>query len=403
MNSIDKILTSAGKFRISLGLDRIKKILSLLDNPQKNCKFIHIAGTNGKGSTSKIINDILIEHFRKTNIKIGLFTSPHLFSYTERIKINNVEIKQDKLSKLINEINELALKNGIDLTEFELLTSGAFKYFSDNRVEYVVMEVGLGGLYDATNVINPIVEVITAIDFDHTERLGKTIEEIAAQKAGIIKENSKVAVLKSNLGYKVIKNEAIKKNSKLVEMPNVEIKFQDFENNFAIINNKSYKFNLLGQHQKDNLALAIGAIQALEIKVEDETIKKALEKVQWKFRLEYLKDKNLLIDGAHNPNGICALKKFLDENVKEDKTIIFGCLRNKDYSKMLEILLENENKFYFFEFDYPNALKFDELPDEYKKKANLIKDIKEIKNIINSNKTFKVICGSLYMLGQVFK
>ena len=241
MLDYEKILTSAGKFRIELGLKRVKSALELLGNPQRNCKFIHIAGTNGKGSTSKIINDVLIEHFKDKG-KIGLFTSPHLFSYCERIKINNENIPEDKFGKLINKINAIALQNNIDLTEFELIAVVAFYWFSLQKVDYAVIEVGLGGLYDATNVIDPQACAITTIDFDHTERLGRTINDIAYQKAGIIKENSKVAVSKNNLGYEVIKNIATKKNAKLIEIPEVKIEFSDFEHNFACFNNKKYKY-----------------------------------------------------------------------------------------------------------------------------------------------------------------
>ena len=197
-----EILTAHEKFHINLGLERIEKVLSLLNHPEKSYKIIHIAGTNGKGSTSKIINEILI----KSNKKVGLFTSPHLFSYSERMKVNNEDISEYVLDKLTNEIDSFALEKGIVLSEFELITAVAFYYFYIKRVEYVVLEVGLGGLYDATNVVqNPLISAITSIDFDHTERLGKTIEEIAIQKAGIIKENSKVAILKENLGYETIK------------------------------------------------------------------------------------------------------------------------------------------------------------------------------------------------------
>ena len=399
-----KLLTSSGKFRINLGLDRIKATLELLGNPQEKCKFIHIAGTNGKGSTSKLINDILIEHFNNS-AKIGLFTSPHLFSYCERIKINNVDILEDELDYLINKIDKLAKKNAIDLTEFELLTASAFLYFAKNNVKYAILEVGLGGLYDATNIIkNPEIAVITTIDYDHTQRLGNTIEEIAFQKAGIIKENSKVVINKNNLGFETVKKEAEKKNAKIIDTIPTDIKFKDFNHNYAIFNNKKYLFNLLGSHQKDNLSLALSAINALNLNISNETMENALKKASWKFRLEYLKKYNILIDGAHNPNGITSLKKFLDESSSQNKkTIIFGCLNNKDYPKMLEILLKNEDKFFFFEFNYPNSLKFNELPKEFQSKATLLKTVDEVHNLIKKDNSFKVICGSLYMLGQVFK
>ncbi len=397
MKTAEEILTSHNKFHIKLGLERITKILNLLDNPQEKYEIIHIAGTNGKGSTSKIINEILIEHFKDKNI--GLFTSPHLFSYTERISINNENISEYIFNKLTNEIDLLAQKNNIELSEFELITAVAFYYFYIKKVNYVVLEVGLGGLYDSTNVIKNSTSVITTIDFDHTERLGKNINEIAVQKAGIIKQNSNVIVSKNNLGYKAIKNTAQEKNAKIIDLDNVKVILED--KNYAIIDNKKFEFNLLGTHQAQNLALALGAIKSLDLDIKDETLKNALKKVNWRFRLEYHKEKNILIDAGHNPSGIKTLRNFLDENFKnEKKTFIFGCLKNKDYKDMLKTLIQNNDEFYFYEFDYPNALKFEELPKEYQ--INKLENIEQIKKIIENKKNLKIFCGSIYMLGKIF-
>lgn len=389
MKSANEILTNHNKFHINLGLERISAIMNLLGNPQENYMIFHIAGTNGKGSTSKIVNDILIE----TGLKIGLFTSPHLFSYTERIKINNEEISQYVFDKLTYEIDELAKENNIELSEFELITAVAFYYFYIKQVDYVVLEVGLGGLYDATNIIKNSTSIITTIDFDHTERLGKTIDEIATQKAGIIKENSNVAISSENQGYKIIEKIAKEKNAKILKLPKVEIIHED--KNYALINDEKFEFNLLGSHQAKNLALALGAIGNLNI--PKETIAKALKKITWRFRLEYDEEKNILIDAGHNPSGIKTLRMFLNENFKnEKKTFIFGCLKNKEYEKMLDILIQNEDKIYFYEFDYPNALKFKDLPQKYNaKKLNSLSELDNIKNL-------KIYCGSIYMLGKIF-
>ena len=407
MKTAYEILTSTKKFHISLGLERVKKVLNLLDNPQEKYECFHIAGTNGKGSTSKIINDILIENFKNTDIKTGLFTSPHLFSYTERIKINNKDINTETFNELVNFVDELAVKNDIELTEFEIITVTAFYYFYLEKVKYVVLETGLGGLLDATNVIlKPLVCIITTIDFDHTERLGKTIEEIASQKAGIIKENSNVVISPKNLGYNRILKTVKDKNAALISIPKVKILRENNINYACIIDKnrtKKYEFNLLGSHQADNLALALSAIKISNLLISEETIKNALKNVHWLFRIEYKKDKNLIIDGAHNPSGIMTLRRFLDENFKEEKKcFIFGCLKNKDYKKMLKILLTPEDKFYFFEFNYPNALKFDELSEEYKNKAIKLTDINEVKKIIDENSDLKIVCGSFYMLGKIF-
>lgn len=398
MKNANEILTSHEKFHINLGLERITKILNLLDNPQDNKKIIHVAGTNGKGSTSKIINEILIEHF-KNNKNIGLFTSPHLFSYEERIRIDNKKISPERLSELTNKIDAIAKKNNIELSEFELITAVAFYYFNQEKVEYIVLEVGLGGLFDATNVVKKSTSVITTIDFDHIERLGDSIEKIAQQKAGIIKENSNLIIAKNNKGYKTIEKIAQEKKAKILDLPKVKIEFSD--KNYAIINNEKYEFNLLGSHQAQNLALAICTINSLNLNIQKNTIKNALKNIKWRFRLEYIKDKNILIDASHNPSGIKTLKTFLDENFNNTpKTYLFGCLRNKDYNKMLDILNPKENELLFYEFNYPNALKFDELNKKYK--AKKINSIKDIENFINSNNNLKIFCGSIYMLGKIF-
>ncbi len=407
MKAAQEILTSTEKFHINLGLKRIKLILALLDNPQRKYKIIHVAGTNGKGSTSKIINDILVEQFKNKGKKIGLYTSPHLFSYNERIKINNEDISRYVFDRLINDINNLAVKNHIDLTEFELLTTVAFYYFFIKKVDYVVLETGLGGKYDATNVIDTsLADVITTIDFDHTERLGNTINKIAFEKAGIIKENSKVFISKDNLGYEVIKKVADSKNAKLIDLPKVEVKFEN-ETNWAYVENEKIPFSLLGSHQAKNLALALAVVNNLDIKIDKEIVKNVLAKVSWKFRLDYNKQKKLLVDGAHNPSGMKTLIDFLKDNFSnQKKTIIFGCLKNKDYKTMLNMLFElinNQDKIYFFEFKHKDALNYDELDNKLKDRLIRLTSLEEINNIINTDLNLKIVCGSIYMLGEIFK
>ncbi len=393
MKKASEILKSCEKFHITLGLERIQKILKILNNPQNNYKIIHIAGTNGKGSTAKIINQILIE----AGYKVGLFTSPHIFQYEERFLVNNEEISSYVLDKLTNSIEELAQQNKIELSEFELLTAVALYYFFIKQVDYVVLETGLGGELDATNVVKPQSVAITDIDFDHTERLGKTIEEIAYQKAGIIKYGTIVSVSENNKGYKVIQDKIDEVKAKMVKLPDVKVEYKNGKS-VAIINDKKYDFNLLGSHQAENLKVALGAINHL--KIDDEIISKALKNVYWKYRLEYDKKNNILIDAAHNPSGIQSLRNFLDENFKDvKKTFFFGCLKNKDYNNMLKILKNKEDELYFVEFDYPSSLKFDELDKDFKAKKYEFNSIDEIKNI----EGLKIICGSIYMLGCLLK
>lgn len=393
MQSAESILTSKNKFHINLGLARTLEALEKLGNPQNDIDFIHVAGTNGKGSVCALLNEILCTYFLNTDVKIGLFTSPHLFSYCERIKVNNENISQDELDKYI----KIASDSQDELTEFEILTVAAFLYFKDKNVKYVVLEVGLGGKFDSTNVIkNTLCSVITTIDYDHTARLGNTIEEIAYQKAGIIKQNCPVVIGCDNLGLDVVKKYASDFNAPLYEVKSlVKPSFSTIS-----INNKEYDFSLLGDYQTKNLALALETLEHLPFKVSEETLKIALKNVRWKFRLEYDKEKKLLIDGAHNPSGIKALREFLNKYFPDDKkTFIFGCLNNKDYENMLNELILPDDEFYFYEFDYLNALKFEQLPNKIKARAKRVLNPFEI---LESRKNLKIVCGSLYMLGKLF-
>ena len=392
-----KILTSAEKFHINLGLSRTLDALNKLGNPQNFMHFIHVAGTNGKGSVCAMLNEILCTHFKSKNVNIGLFTSPHLFSYTERIKVNNKNISSDELDKYVN----MAAAANSELTEFEILTVAAFKYFKDKNVKYVTLETGLGGRYDSTNIITKtLCSVITTIDFDHTARLGTTINEIAYQKAGIIKKSCPVIISKDNLGLDTVKQYAKTLDAPLfLPKDNIRVEF-DGKDGFAFINDKRYNFSLIGDYQAKNLSLVIETLKHLPFEINEDELKIALKNVLWRFRLEYHADKKLLIDGAHNQSGIKVLREFLDKYFpNEKKTFIFGCLNNKNWQEMLKILLNKDDEFYFFEFNYPNALKYNELPKDLKSRAHLTFNPAAI---INETKNLKIVCGSLYMEGILF-
>ena len=392
------LLTSQGKFHICLGLERTLAVLKILGNPQDKIKIVHIAGTNGKGSTAAILANIL----KCAGYKTGLYTSPHLIEYTERIKINGEEILKKDFAEYINEICLIADKHDIHLTEFEILTICAYKYFYDKKVDIAVIETGLGGRFDATNVCKkPLLSVITSISFDHTDRLGKTIEQIAFEKAGIIKEKSTVITEISNKGFKVIKQTAEEKKAKLIVVANyVEMNFKDGVN-YAVIQDKKYEFPLLGLYQKSNLSLVMKALEYF--KVSPKALKEGLKTVHWSARLEYIKQKNLIIDGAHNPDGANELKKSLDYYFRGQKrTFIYSTLNTKDYEKIAEILFNPDDTVYFYEFNNKNAVSY----DEFTKKVNFIKNIKmfnpeNLNNILNCN-GLKIVTGSLYMIGSLY-
>lgn len=397
MNAAE-ILTSKNKFHIKLGLERMEIILKAFNNPENSFECIHIAGTNGKGSTCAIIEKILLEDKRKV---IGKYTSPHLFSYTERISVDGENISEVELNQIISLINKKDDELNLGLTEFEILTAAAFIYFKKKNVDIAILETGLGGRLDATNVIKkPLISVITSISFDHKERLGDTIEKIAYEKAGILKNGSKCVFLKSNNGFETLKNEAIKKGAILVK-DDLDV---SVENNVAKINGENFVFNLNGDFQKENLKLALLAINSLDFKIKKETIKNALKNVSWRFRMEKInyKGKNLLIDSCHNPDGARVLAEYIEKYEKNKKIkFIFGCLKNKEYEKILDTIYSPCYDFCFYEFNYPNALKYENLDKKYKNKIREIKD--PIFEIGQNDYKLCVLAGSIYMLGKIFK
>lgn len=397
MNAAE-ILTSKNKFHIKLGLERMEIILKAFNNPENSFEYIHIAGTNGKGSTCAIIEKILLEDKRKV---IGKYTSPHLFSYTERISVDGENISEVELNQIISLINKKDDELNLGLTEFEILTAAAFIYFKKKNVDIAILETGLGGRLDATNVIKkPLISVITSISFDHKERLGDTIEKIAYEKAGILKNGSKCVFLKSNNGFETLKNEAIKKGAILVE-DDLDV---SVENNVAKINGENFEFNLNGDFQKENLKLALLAINSLDFKIKKETIKNALKNVSWRFRMEKInyKEKNLLIDSCHNPDGARVLAEYIEKYEKNKKIkFIFGCLKNKEYEKILDTIYSPFYDFCFYEFNYPNALKYENLDKKYKNKIREIKD--PMFEIEQNDYELCILAGSIYMLGKIFK
>lgn len=373
-NAID-LLTSQGKFYINLGLERISAVLDLLGNPQDKLKCIHVAGTNGKGSVCAIIASILTE----AGMKTGLYTSPHIFEYTERIKINGCEISKDDFVKYIFEICEIADKNDIHLTEFEILTAVMFKYFSDNNVEVVVLETGLGGRFDATNVIKSnLCSIITHIDLDHTDRLGNTRSKIAFEKAGIIKPDCPVLTCE---GYEEIKDRADECNSLFVMVA----PYEDTAN-----------LSLKGTCQQENLSLALAAVRLLFPKFPQSVIQDGIKSVKHPCRFQVC-DNNLIIDASHNPNGAMALRESLDFYYPDKKRcFVFGCLKNKDYKKMMEILFEKRDEIYFYHFNNKNSCTVDELQEVCEFPSKQFTSLEEL-----PDDYLKIVCGSFYMLNEI--
>ncbi len=312
------------------GLERMNSLLEHLNHPEKLFKVIHIAGTNGKGSTAVMIASIL----ESAGYFVGLYTSPHLETYCERIQIwdgNHKMIDQEKFDTLMSEV-----ENFPGLTLFEKLTGVAYLFFAEESPDYVVLETGLGGRLDSTNTITkPIVSVITQVGMDHTSILGNTIFKIAREKAGIIKPGVPVVSQTRDLNIKNILSRTAREN---------ESEFIDVS--FKVDNYRHFRLGMKGNHQIANAATAVEAIKAAGINVTDDDIAKGLEEAVYPGRFEILKSNPYwVVDGAHNPDAIQALTETYNAFAKSNKIkrtmVIFGCMKDKNYRRMIQTLTEN--------------------------------------------------------------
>ncbi len=411
-------ISKSHKFGMRLGLDNIKKLLELLGNPQEKLKIIHVAGTNGKGSTCSFISTILKEF----DYKVGLYTSPFLEVFNERIRINNENISDKDIGRIVSIIKEkieIMVDKGFDYpTEFEIVTAMAFYYYFENNVDFVVLEVGLGGKYDATNVINKSeVSVITPISIDHINVLGNTISKIASEKAGIIKENSTVFIYnQSDEAKNVIKKVCDDKNSKFFEVLFDDIKIKHSDINYQEFDYKNYKnlkINLIGEHQIKNSILAINVVEFIlskyNKKIDEDKLKLGLLNTKWAGRIEKIKENPLfIIDGAHNEDGAKSLSKVLDKNFKnKNLTLLLGMLEDKEIDKVLEILIPYFNKVVTTNVSNPRTISCDDLKEKI---SNYVKEVYSIDNLEEAlNFTLKksdkddiiISCGSLYLIGEI--
>ncbi|MEA2086658.1 MAG: folylpolyglutamate synthase/dihydrofolate synthase family protein [Candidatus Caldatribacteriota bacterium] len=411
------------KYGIKLGLKNISYLLYLLGEPHKKIKIIHVAGTNGKGSTCSLISSIL----QSDGYKVGLYTSPHLVDFTERIKINQKPISREKVCKLLERIKPYIEKTANTPsyghpTFFEVITSMAFLYFFEEQVDFLVLEVGLGGRLDATNVCEPLISIITHIDYDHMDKLGNSLEEIAREKGGIIKPEG--IVISSNQyeeAYNELKKIADEKNS-LIYSVGREINYKIVKSDIkGVIFNLKGIYNeyknlhtpLLGRHQADNAATAITTVEALKIKginISQKAIRDGLEKVKWTGRLEIIQNNpTLVLDGAHNPSGVKVARDALKEIFTYHRLIlVLAIFADKDYKKMIQILAPNADLIITTRAKSPRAAPPQLIAKEAaqyidKNKIIITENIPQAINCALSNsKEDDLICitGSLYNVGE---
>ncbi len=406
------------------GLSRINNLLKLIGNPHKGLKAIHVAGTNGKGSVSAMVSNILIE----SGYKVGTYISPHLINITERYLINNKEIENVRFAKYVEILKEKIdfMKNiGEEVpSQFEMLTALAFLYMKEENVDIAVVEVGLGGRYDATNVLEPLVSVIMSIGYDHMSILGSTIEEIAYEKAGIIKSKgitvlypqtykeaeSVIESVSEELGSRLIK---LRKET--VSSGNFSLEGQLIDYSYKDVNYKNIRLPLLGDHQQINAAMAITVATLLidlGFPIKENHIKKGIENVKWLGRLSIIsKNPLMVIDGAHNVDGILVLSNAIKKYFGDKKLIlIMGMLKDKEHDKSLGIIAPMANVFIATEPLDGRALKAKELGMEANKYTSNVLVEPSIENAIKKAKTMYVendfvicIAGSLYLIGEVIR
>lgn len=387
-------------------LSRMEYALKLLGNPEKSFSSVHIAGTNGKGSTVAYLSCLLQE----LGYKVGSFVSPYVVKFNERIEINNQYISDEDLIKYANKVKEVCdiiyqEKNDI-VTFFEFLTLLGFLYFKEQGVDFALVEVGMGGILDATNVIDASIRIITNIGFDHMSVLGNTLEEIADKKLGIVhKDDILVSAVDVSLRpYFKEKMTGITDNIYFTDPENIKINWQETTFTF---DGETYNTPLLGAFQAYNASLAIKAVKLL-FNMDCNSINKALAKVKWAGRMQIVNDKPLtVIDGGHNIHGINALVSSLALlKGKRYVRTIFTALKDKETKKMIDKLSEITDEFIFTEIDDIRKKEAILLKEETLEKATVIADYKEaIRKCLALSKAddILVITGSLHFISEVIK
>ena len=403
------------------GTERIENFLSNLKVDFKKIKYIHIAGTNGKGSTAKILSEIL----SASNYKTGLYTSPHLVDITERIQINSVPIKKEEFNILDRKYKVHAQK--YNLTFFEYITAVAFIYFVKKNVDIVILETGLGGRFDATNIIKPLISIITTISLDHTEILGKTLAKIAFEKAGIIKRKIPVICGKmSDTAFNVIKQIAKQKqadiyrftkdfNAKTAKKYNWQNLYQTVNYNGKIFK-AEINLGLLGKQQVYNLAVALFACEILskKIKINFNGINEILQNLKYLARFDVREIKiskkkfKFIIDGAHNKQAVNNFLSLYKKSpfYKEETNLLFAVMEEKNYKEIIKKLSSVFNNIFVVDIKNERELKPELIKKEFckykSKNVNIVISLGNLFDKLKNNKTL-VVLGSFYLAGYIIK
>lgn len=352
------------------GLQRITELCERLGDPQKNLKFIHVVGTNGKGSTSAMLDSIL----RAAGYRVGLFTSPYIYEFGERMRTNGKNIAPDELAAITEEVRPIADSMTDRPTEFELITAIALVYFERRRCDVVVLEAGMGGRLDSTNVIrDPLLSIITGIALDHTAFLGDTVEKIAAEKAGVIKDGAPVLYGgESDSAYAVIREVAESRGSSLHRTSHGDIRITSATLDGTAFDYKSWKkvnIRLLGSYQPRNAALVLDAVTLLRdrgLTIPDAAVYTGLATAAWRGRFEIIMDDpRVIFDGAHNPEGVSAATESVKQYFGNERlTVLTGVLRDKDHRYIASRIAEIADEVFTLTPDNPRALTAEEYAEE---------------------------------------
>lgn len=410
------------KFGIKPGLERMTYMLEELGNPEHRLQSIHIAGTNGKGSTVSYIRQMLQE----AGYEVGTFTSPYIEQFNERISVNGKPISDQEMLELAQVVQPIVeqtrgTEHG-DVTEFEIITLMAIYYFAKvHPVDYVIFETGMGGRLDSTNVIHPLLTIITNVGFDHTEILGNTVEELTFEKAGILKPGVPAIIgVKQAEGLKVIEDSAQEKRIPLyiankdfsVEHTGSSVKGEGFSFSSALGALLDGKIAMKGIHQVENASLALMAIYYLKayrtLNIDESQIKSGLLKTKWIGRFECVQQHPMvIIDGAHNPEGIDSLMQTVRSHYPNKKiTVLFSALGDKKLHVMVPKLEEIADQLLFTTFDYPRAIHPSMMAQHAKMEYQIYENYQEaIEQVLQSMKEDEVfiITGSLYFISLVRK
>ncbi len=406
-------LNSLGLHKVKPGLARIKELLTSLGSPEDKIPSIIIAGTNGKGSVASAISSVLSTQ----GYKVGLYTSPHLVDITERIKINDVQISHSDLSSIILEIKEAAEQSLLETPSyFEAITAAAFVYFAREKVDFNVLEVGMGGRWDATNVITPLAAVITNISKDHSEYLGEKIGDIAAEKACIIKSRTPVITAAASDALEVIKRAANKNSSPLL------VYGREFNTEGENTDNFNYKgpswelrnlkSNLKGHYQLENLSLAIAALETIQnkhnITIEEKSLREGLSSIKWEGRFEVINEiPPLILDSAHNPGAAKSLVESIKDSYPDTKfTFLIGMLEEKGHEQFIEEISLIAEKLIITKVPSERTADPKQLAltaQKYIEEIEIIDDYKSAYEVILNLDKPSCITGSLYLIGAIKK